>query len=121
MKTDAQEFIGMLFLARDIAHSAHLSTDSYSKHKALEGFYKSIVDLADNFAEAYMGRKGEKVAKIPRMNIPDTDIVKALSTILEVLEESRDFIKKDDTPINNIIDEICGEFLSVIYKIKFLK
>ena len=52
------DFIGMLFLARDVAHSVHLNTRSYSKHMALNTFYESIVDLADGFAETYQGRNG---------------------------------------------------------------
>ena len=54
------EFVGMLFLARDVAHSVHLNTRSYSKHKALGKFYDEIVDLADKFAEAYQGKHGIK-------------------------------------------------------------
>ena len=47
------DFVGTLFLARDVAHSVHLNTRSYAKHVALNEFYDSIVDLADKFAEAY--------------------------------------------------------------------
>jgi len=121
MKTDCKEFIGMLFLARNVAHSAHLNTDSYSQHKALGDFYENIIGLADSFAEAYMGRKGEKVGKIPEMKSPDGDILKVLKAILEVIEERREFVEKTDTALNNIIDEIVAEFLSVIYKLTFLK
>jgi hypothetical protein len=48
----ASDFVGMLFLARDVAHSVHLNTRSFAKHSALQGFYEGIVDLADSFAEA---------------------------------------------------------------------
>jgi len=54
----ACDFVGMLFLARDVAHSVHLNTRSYSKHVALNTFYDEIIELADGFAEAYQGRKG---------------------------------------------------------------
>jgi hypothetical protein len=52
------DFIGTLFLARDVTHSVHLNTRSYAKHKALRHFYNNIVELADKFAEAYQGRHG---------------------------------------------------------------
>jgi len=52
------DFVGMLFLARDVAHSAHLNTRSYAKHVALNEFYDGIIDLADKFAEAYQGKYG---------------------------------------------------------------
>ena len=38
------EFIGMMFLARDVTHSVHLNTRSYAKHKALQKFYENIID-----------------------------------------------------------------------------
>ena len=52
------DFIGELFLARDVAHSVHLNTRSFAKHMALNTFYDEIVDLADGLAEAYQGRHG---------------------------------------------------------------
>ena len=54
----ANEFIGLLFLGRDVAHSVHLNTRSFSKHMALNIFYERIVGAADDFAEAYQGRHG---------------------------------------------------------------
>jgi Family of unknown function (DUF5856) len=52
------DFIGMLFLARDVTHSVHLNTRSYAKHKALQKFYENIIDLADGLAETWQGRHG---------------------------------------------------------------
>ena len=116
-----KEFIGLLFVARDVTHSAHLNTRSYAKHKALEGFYDGIVDLADKFAEAYQGRYG----LIGAVSMPQ---VKKASNILEFVEGSLkevekmryDVCDKNDTPLQNIIDEIVGLYLSTIYKLKFL-
>ena len=42
---NAAEFVGIMFLARDVTHSVHLNTRSYAKHKALNKFYDEIVDL----------------------------------------------------------------------------
>ena len=55
---NAADFVGLLFLARDVTHSVHLNTRSYSKHVALNTFYDEIIELADGFAEAYQGRHG---------------------------------------------------------------
>ena len=48
----AAQFVGLLFLSRDVAHSMHLNTRSFSKHKALRHFYRDIAEAADDFAEA---------------------------------------------------------------------
>jgi hypothetical protein len=55
---NCEGFLGHLFLARDVTHSVHLNTRSYAKHKALNKFYVGIIELADDFAEAYQGRIG---------------------------------------------------------------
>jgi len=115
------DFVGTLFLARDVAHSVHLNTRSYSKHKALRHFYNNIVDLADKFAEAYQGRHG-LIGPITLMSAKKTgNIVEFLEDSLSEVEKMRyDVCKKDDTPIQNIIDEIVGQYLSTLYKLKFL-
>lgn len=116
MKSSAEEFVAVLFLSRDVAHKAHLNTESYAQHKALGEFYDNIIELADKFAEAWMGRKGERIGEIPDMKSPKTDIVKTIKAHMEVIEEMRDFIG-DDTPLQNIVDEIIGQYLSTLYKL----
>jgi hypothetical protein len=121
MKTDAKEFVGALFAARDYAHSAHLNTDSFAQHMALNAFYDEIVGLADDFAEAWMGRNLEKLGAIPTLPQPKGEPLDILSRYLAFVEKNRDFVPMEDTPLHNIIDEIVGLFLSTIYKLKFLK
>jgi len=115
------DFVGTLFLARDVAHSVHLNTRSFAKHKALRHFYNNIVDLADKFAEAYQGRHG-LIGPITLMSAKKTgNIVEFLEDSLSEVEKMRyDVCKKEDTPLQNIIDEIVGQYLSSIYKLKFL-
>lgn len=116
-----ENFMGMLFLARDVAHSVHLNTKSYAKHKALNKFYVGIVDLADDFAEAYQGRKG-LIGPISLMSArKNGNIVEFLEDSLEQIEEMRyKVVDKTDTPLQNIIDEIISLYLSTLYKLKFL-
>lgn len=114
-------FIGHLFLARDVAHSSHLNTRSYAKHKALGKFYGNIVDLADTFAEAYMGRHG-MIGPIALQSAKKTsNIVEFLEDSLNEVEKLRyQVCDKEDTAIQNIIDEIVGLYLSTLYKLRFL-
>jgi len=115
------DFIGTLFLARDVTHSVHLNTRSYAKHVALNEFYDSIVDLADKFAEAYQGRHG-LIGPITLMSAKKTtDVIEFLKDSLADIEDMRyKVIEKDDTPLQNIIDEIVGQYLSTLYKLRFL-
>ena len=117
----AADFVGYLFLARDVTHSVHLNTRSYAKHKALNKFYEGIVKLADEFAEAYQGRHG-LIGPITLQSAKRTgNVVEFLEDQMAELEKCRyEVCDKTDTPIQNIIDEIIGLYLSTIYKLKFL-
>jgi len=117
---DAQEFIGLLFFSRDFAHKAHLNTDSFSAHSALGSFYDGIIPLADSFAEAWMGRKLEKIGEIPSFELKTSDPFTTLKKHLDVIQKNRDFVG-NDTVLSNIIDEIEALYSSTLYKLKFLK
>ena len=117
----AADFIGLFFLARDVTHSVHLNTRSYSKHKALQKFYGNIIDLADTFAEAYQGRHG-LVGPISLMSAKKTsNVVEFLENQLAEIESVRyDVCDKDDAPLQNLIDGIIELYLSTLYKLRFL-
>lgn len=115
------DFVGTLFLARDVAHSVHLNTRSFAKHMALNEFYDNIVELADKFSEAYQGRHG-LIGPISLMSAKKTsNIVEFLQDSLDDVERMRyEVCKKEETALQNIIDEIVGQYLSTLYKLKFL-
>ena len=115
------DFVGMMFLARDVTHSVHLNTRSYAKHKALAGFYENIIELADDFAETYQGRHG-LIGPISLMSAKKTgNVVEFLENQLEEIEAGRyDVCKKEDSPLQNLIDGIIELYLSTLYKLRFL-
>lgn len=119
--SDAANLVGTLFLARDVAHSTHLNTRSYAKHVALNAFYDEVIDLADKFAEAYQGRYG-LIGPIALMSAKKTNnVTDFLEASLADVEEMRYKVcKKEETALQNIIDEIVGLYLSTLYKLKFL-
>lgn len=115
------DFVGMLFLARDVAHSVHLNTRSFSKHSALNTFYDEIVDLADKFSEAYQGKYG-LIGPISLLSAKKTgNIIEFLEDQIDEIEKVRyDVVDKECTALHNIIDEIVGLYYSTLYKLKFL-
>lgn len=117
----AADFVGLLFLGRDVAHSVHLNTRSFAKHMALQGFYEGIVDLADKFAEAYQGKYG-LIGGITLQSAKKTaNIVEFLQEQMDEIEANRyRVVDKECTPLHNIIDEIVGLYLSTLYKLRFL-
>ncbi len=114
--------IAILFLSREVAHRAHLSTTSFSQHMALGSFYDDIIDNADAIAEAYQGRNG-LIGKIPMLNEESTgDIADVLEKHLGMIEKLRyTAVEKTDTPIQNLIDTAVETYLSTLYKLRNLK
>ncbi len=117
----AADFIGTLFLARDVAHSVHLNTRSFSKHSALNIFYDRIVDATDDFAETYQGRHG-LIGPISLMSAKKTgNITEFLEDSLADIEKMRyEVCDKSDTALQQLIDNIVEVYLRTLYKLKFL-
>jgi hypothetical protein len=117
----ANEFLGLLFLARDVAHSVHLNTRSFSKHEALNIFYNRIIGAADDFAEAYQGRHG----LIGPIAIPASkktaNIIEFLQDQLAEIEKGRyEVCDKEDSSLQQLIDNIVELYLTTLYKLRFL-
>ena len=113
--------MGMLFLARDVTHSVHLNTRSYSKHVALNIFYDRIVGAADDFAEAYQGRHG-MIGPISLMSAKKTtNVIEFLQDQLDEIEKCRyEVVDKSDSSLQQLIDNIIEIYLRTLYKLRFL-
>jgi DUF1680 family protein len=117
----AAEFIGLLFLARDVTHSVHLNTRSYSKHVALNIFYDRIVGAADDFAEAYQGRHGLIGPITLHSAKKTTNVIEFLEDSLKEIEDARyEVCDKSDSSLQQLIDNIVEVYLRTLYKLKFL-
>jgi hypothetical protein len=116
-----QRLIALLFLSREIAHREHLRTRSYAQHMALGDFYEAVIEKADAIAEAYQGRRG-LIEDIPYLQAPGADIIGALEQQLSAIEKIRyTAVPKEDTAIQNLIDEAVGLHLTTLYKLRILK
>lgn len=118
---NAAQLMGLLFLGRNVAHSVHLNTRSYSKHVALQTFYDNVIEVADAFAEAYQGRNG----LIGPIAIPaakkTTNIVEFLQDQLDEIEKGRyEVCDKSDSALQQLIDNIVELYLTTLYKLRFL-
>ena len=116
------EFIATLFLTRELAHRYHLSTKSYSQHKALGNFYEDLLDLIDDLAEMTQGAHGLLDIPILTENKSYKEALYCIADKLQYVEANRyKAYSKQDTAIQNKIDEIVAVFLSTIYKLENLK
>ena len=109
------DFVGMLFLARDVTHSVHLNTRSYAKHKALNEFYDGILEIADELAEVVQGEFGLLDLTVGPVVTPD-DISSYLNELAKLLKAAGQLIPGIQSYHLNIIDEA----LALIYKTRYL-
>jgi hypothetical protein len=115
------DFLGLLFLARDVTHSVHLNTRSYSKHVALNIFYERIVGAADDFAEAYQGRHGLMGPITLHSAKKTSNIIEFLEDSLAEIEAARyEVCDKTDSSLQQLIDNIIEIYLRTLYKLRFL-
>ena len=104
------------------AHILHLSSRSYSQHKALEAFYTAIGDHVDDFVEAFQGKYG-LLTKYPAT--ADLFAEQDPVTYLTYLSDEVAMLRKangfpQDSELQNITDEIVQLIDSTLYKLKFL-
>jgi hypothetical protein len=104
------------------AHILHLSTRSYSQHKALETFYTEIGDHVDDFVEAFQGKYGLLTKYPATADLFATQDPIAYLTYLSdevaTLRKANGF--PQDSELQNITDEIVQLIDSTLYKLKFL-
>jgi DNA-binding ferritin-like protein len=119
------KMIATMFLSREVAHREHLritGTGSFSIHMALNTFYLEIVEKADSLTEAYQGRH-TIIANIPILTTDSyDDIADVLEKHMTDIEKMRyAAIDKSDTPLQNIVDDAIGLYLSTLYKLRNLR
>jgi Family of unknown function (DUF5856) len=117
------EFFITLLNSATVAHILHLQAKSYSEHKALQGLYEELPEVADDLIEAYQG-KYQKLVKYPNQPVgesPDDSLnfVKSLNAYVAQVRHS--IGSPDDTELQNIIDELVQLLDSTTYKLTFLK
>lgn len=116
------EFAALIFMSSEFGHRAHLRTNSFAAHSALGSFYTDLIDLRDKLVESYQGRHG--LVDIPCCDMPAStqDPLGTIREHLSLIEGLRyEAVPREDSPIQNVVDEIVGVYLSTIYKLENLR
>jgi len=113
-------FVSALLHSSTAAHFLHLSSKSYSEHKALGNYYEDILDVADKYAEAYQGHFGiiPMTAYIDDFKV-QKDAKAYVGGLLDFAKSMRDQLP-DEPDLQNIHDEIVGLIASTLYKLENL-
>lgn len=106
--------LGQLFQSRDVMHLTHLATTSYAEHQALSKAYEGLLPLVDELIESYYGTTGKRL----NIKIPASEYVNAdahIKYIKEYLMKHRVVFGKENTHLQNIIDEIIALYSRTQY------
>lgn len=112
-------FVATLLHSATNTHFFHFTTDSYSRHKALQKYYNGIVDLVDAFTESYAGKYG-KFTTFPSVYHQPKDPVRYMESLQSFVADARQDIPQD-SELQNVVDEIAALINTTTYKLKFLK
>lgn len=121
LKSSPSKLFSTLLQSSVQVHIYHLQSKSYSEHMALNTFYDEIVGLTDSLIEQYQGKYGI-VTVYPSIQLivqSPIDYIKNLRFFIEV--ERYTSLKKEDTHLQNITDEIISLIDSTLYKLINLK
>jgi DNA-binding ferritin-like protein len=116
--TEIAAFVLALLHSSTNAHLMHWSTKSLSVHLALGDYYAKIIELADQFAEAAMGRY-EQLKEFPSDYHQATEPVAYLESMKSFVEEARQHLPQD-SELQNLVDEIADLINSTLFKLRFL-
>ena len=111
-------FLSKIFTFRDKLHFAHLATNSYAEHKALNDAYEDLLELADTLVESIQGIYGIQPLK-QEMCEDHASNVAMVQYMYDCINENRPLFK--ESWIQNQLDEICALFAQTLYKLKNLK
>jgi DNA-binding ferritin-like protein len=119
-----EELVSRTFAIRNAAHLAHWrakGAGSFAKHMALGDFYDDIIEKVDHIVEAHQACSGELIGPV-KLAAQDTrrDILAAITEDYDWATAHREDIADGNPSIENMIDDLCGTYQKVIYKLTFL-
>jgi hypothetical protein len=123
MNKEYLKLVSYLLHSATQVHVFHLQTNSFSEHSALNTYYDEIVGLTDGLIESYQGKydilKGyENYVLNDYEN--NAQIVRYFKALMSTVEELRVSVK-NDSYLQNEIDNVVGLIASTLYKLRFLK
>jgi len=117
------ELAALLFFVRDYAHRAHLRFPNYGTHKALEALYEELTDSVDTLVESYQGRFDLITIGYYKPDV-DPDPLQPVAEVTKFYHMVHAMryiaIPKEETMLQNQLDEIERVFASALYKLRNL-
>lgn len=111
-----EEFVSRVFATRNAVHLAHWAETSGFRHEALGDFYGSIIKKSDKIVEAHMGAFG-LLDSVSNRTVSKDGIAEHIAAEAKWINTNRDKIANGVRAIENLIDDLVGEYLTTHYKL----
>ena len=120
MVNNVEELFGTLQQSIVAEWRKHLKTSKYSKHMALDEFYKEMPELVDTLIEDYMGHNKSKIENYKNvLNAEDMDALEYLEALHNICDEGTKLL--GDVPeLLSDMDAIRSKIDAVMYKLREL-
>lgn len=115
-----EELVSRLFALRDASHLSHWSASSLSEHEALGEFYGALIDKIDSIIEAYQGAYG-KIKGVKPRDYTQGDILGRIIEEANWIADNREEISRNNSVIENQLDDLGAFYLKTTYKLRFLR
>lgn len=119
------EIVNLMMTLRDQVKLYHWQTMSYPRHKATDELVGKLDENIDQFVEVYIGKYGRpkltgRTSSIHLRNHSDKEATKMLQSAISWLtNDLPKKLKKTDTDLLNIRDEILGDLNQTLYLFTF--
>lgn len=128
VKTDAAKFFSKLLESREMAQVYHWTVKgdmgSHAAHLALEAYYDGVIEFIDELVEIYQGQY-ELIEGYDVIDTTDSKSKEKIDYFKEVAEfiksERNTCLSKEDTHLQNIVDEVLALVYKTLYKLKYNK
>ena len=98
----------------------HLQTGKYSKHMALDEFYKDMPEAVDDLIEAYQGHNSVRVEDYKNIiDATEYDALGYLEALHDMIHESKYLLEGSE--LLSLLDECLSIIDSTMYKLRELK
>ena len=112
------EFFGTLQGAVTAEWRKHLQTNKYSKHMALDEFYKEMPEKIDALIEAWQADH-DPVEDYKNILDEGMNALKFLEELKKLTKEGRELME-GESELESLVDDILSQIDSTIYKLKRL-
>ena len=114
-----EEFCGTLMQSVVEMWKAHLMTDRYSDHMALDEYYKEMPEKIDSFIESFLSING-KINDYKNTLEFNGNAIEYITELKSLVVDGRDKYAST-TELESAIDDILSLIDSTLYKLKELK